>query len=384
MNDSPRRRLIGLTVALIVALALLQVWRVATRRRPPAAIDAERRGRTLAAQVAQHAPSTPRRATPAAAAPTAPAAAPSSAGLARATADAYRQQARYPHSSHPISDPDSDPILRDRDVSPSTWRGPGDSEPSLTVFPEQVSFEDPDAVILYAYLSVAGTAVPAQSMSGTVIDAHGETVASLAFNDDGRGADAQANDFVYTAQLATADANGRRLSGAYLARVHAVSTTNDDRFGTSGFLYSRPDAQLTGRYTDAPRDGSLEIRVEVEVTTAGRFHLEATLYTLAGRPLAWAQNALPLSPGRQWIPLTFFGLVLREQAADGPYVLRYVALSTTTEMPNAKNRLVENAYVTRAYRAADFSDQPFNDANLLETARRLEASAPPATPSGAP
>jgi hypothetical protein len=41
-------------------------------------------------------------------------------------------------------------------------------------------------------------------------------------------------------------------------------------------------------------------------------------------------------------------------------------------MPNAKNRLVENAFVTAAYDAAEFSDAPFNDPDLLDAARRVE------------
>jgi hypothetical protein len=128
----------------------------------------------------------------------------------------------------------------------------------------------------------------------------------------------------------------------------------------------------------------LEIRAEIEVRAAGRFHLEATLYSPSGTPLAWAQNALQLPPGTHWIPLTFFGLALRDAQTSGPYVLRFVALSTATDMPNQKNRLVENAYVTQAYDVASFSDQPFNDPNLLEAADRLERSAPAAALDAAP
>jgi hypothetical protein len=43
-------------------------------------------------------------------------------------------------------------------------------------------------------------------------------------------------------------------------------------------------------------------------------------------------------------------------------------------MPNAKNRLVENAHVTGAYRVATFTDVPYDDPDLLEAADRLEAA----------
>ncbi len=57
-------------------------------------------------------------------------------------------------------------------------------------------------------------------------------------------------------------------------------------------------------------------------------------------------------------------------------MLRSVALSTTGEMPNQKNDVAVNAHTTAAYRADQFSDQPFNDPDLVDTATRLEAEAP--------
>jgi hypothetical protein len=115
------------------------------------------------------------------------------------------------------------------------------------------------------------------------------------------------------------------------------------------------------------------------VTTAGRFHVEATLYGAGGaEKIAWAQAAQWLEPGTHWLDLGYYGLILRERGIDGPYVLRYVALSTTTAMPNAKNRVVENAYQTAAHRAASFSDTPYDDPALLEAARRVEEDPMPA------
>ena len=122
-------------------------------------------------------------------------------------------------------------------------------------------------------------------------------------------------------------------------------------------------------------DGHLVIDAEVEVSQAGRFHLEATLYNRDGsRGLAEAHTASELPPGRHWLRLTFFGRILNQGGVDGPYLLRFVALTTATRMPNAKNRLVENAHLTAPFRAAQFSDAPFDDPDLLDAADRLDAS----------
>jgi hypothetical protein len=70
--------------------------------------------------------------------------------------------------------------------------------------------------------------------------------------------------------------------------------------------------------------------------------------------------------------IPFYGLILRERGIAGPYLVRWVALSTTTQMPNAKNRLSEANYRTAAYDLGAFTDQPFNDADLLDAATRLD------------
>src|SRR5262249_37108867 len=128
---------------------------------------------------------------------------------------------------------------------------------------------------------------------------------------------------------------------------------------------------------DSIVDGSLAIDAEVQVDSPGRFFLEGTLYSQDGRRgIGEAHTAGELQPGLQWMRLTFFGRIINQSQVDGPYLLRFVALSTTTAMPNAKNRLAVDAYLTGAYRAAQFSAAPFNDPNLLDAAKRLEGDLP--------
>jgi hypothetical protein len=291
--------------------------------------------------------------------------------LATHAANDYRRRAQYPEWSQPLEEGE-DPILRDRAVSPVIAKGQ-DADTTLTVFPERVSFESPDSVLLYAFLTVGGERVAARDMRGQILTEALQPIAELAYSDDGRGADAAAGDHVYSARFAPAPGGDSALSESFLVRVFAVTSENDEIVGVTGFQYSNPDAQLTGGYRDRLADGGLTVDAEVAVRNAGRFHVEATLYDRDGqRPIAWAQEARELAPGRHWMPLRFFGRVLRERAIDGPYVLRFVALSTVTQMPNAKNRLVENAHVTAAYDADQFSDAPFDDADLLDAARRVE------------
>jgi hypothetical protein len=132
----------------------------------------------------------------------------------------------------------------------------------------------------------------------------------------------------------------------------------------------KPAAQLMGNYRDRAEGGDLAIDAELEVTSAGHFHLEATLYSEDGQhPIAWAQQSAELTPGRRWLGLRFHGLILHERRIDGPYLLRFVVL---TKMPDTKLQSAENALLTRAYKFTEFSDQPFNDPELLDAADRIE------------
>jgi hypothetical protein len=327
-------------------------------------------------------------ATPAPAPPTPPPgpsrAAPAPGGIARtmpvppsqSSAANYRRRARYPRSSYPLAAAEGDPIAREREVTPITARGPNGAEPTLTVFPAQTGFEAPDPVPLYASLSIRERLVGAREIRATIVTDTLAPVGTIEYVDDGTGADAEAGDGVYSALFQPPA--GDALATSYLAQVRALTTDGEERFGATSFLYSRPHAQLTGTFRDALVDGSLTVDVELDVSTPGRFHVEATLYDRDGaQALVWAQAAARLDPGRHWLRLPFYGLALREHGVDGPYLLRYVALSTTTAMPNAKNRVLENAHLTPAYRATAFTAAPFDDPDLLDAATRLERDGMP-------
>jgi hypothetical protein len=286
----------------------------------------------------------------------------------------YRRRARFPAWAHAIED-GIDPIARDREVTPGRSMGDQGRNPTLVVQPRRTTFEAPSAVVLYAYLVRGRTRVDAREVRGEVRRQEGDLVATLTFTDDGRAGDAEANDLLFTATITPAEGDVERLKGAQLVEVRAVTLEGEERIATTGFLYSAPKAHLTGRFRDELADGHLILSAELTVHEAGRFHLEATLAAEDGRPVAWAQNAAVLDPGTAWIPITFWGLTMREAGIDGPWVVRSAALSTTGEMPNHKNDVLERAHVTAAYTAAQLSAAPFGDPDLLEAAGRLEADA---------
>jgi hypothetical protein len=132
-------------------------------------------------------------------------------------------------------------------------------------------------------------------------------------------------------------------------------------------------AQLTGQYRDAIDDGDLTIDAQVDVAVHGRFHIEASLYSADGtRPIAWAQHTAELPIGRHWLRLRFYGLIVRERAIDGPYLLRSIGLSSLTQFPAVKGPLARRVHITDTYAANGFTDRSFDDPDLLEAADRIE------------
>ena len=205
--------------------------------------------------------------------------------------------------------------------------------------------------------------------------AGGDVVGTLTFFDDGVNPDKLAGDGVHTARFGFAKSYRPELAENFLVKVQATFGDGESRMATSGFLYSRPWASLTGRYRDRVRDGNLVISAQVRVTRAGRFHLAGTLHTLEGDPVGTAQTAVELEQGRHWVELPFFGLMFHDRQVAGPFRLGSLALSTTHSMPNALNDLVTDAYVTRSVPVKRLTSVPFGHSGLLESARRLRVEA---------
>ncbi|HKI03419.1 MAG TPA: choice-of-anchor X domain-containing protein [Thermoanaerobaculia bacterium] len=293
--------------------------------------------------------------------------------LARETAKEYREMARYPESSRALKKGEADPVREKRQPTRQSRRGTDVNDPTLSVWASKVSYEKGQPVDLYASLENRGKAVAAaDALTGEIVDAYGRVLAQAVYLDDGKGADLRAGDGVYSARL---DPAALAATAAYMVRVSTRLADGDPLEAAGGFLLSDPAARLTGRYRDVVREGNLVIAAEVEVAERGRFHLAGTLYSKAGEPVGYAQAAANLEPGRQWIELSYYGLMFHDRQVAGPYRLGSLAFSTTTQMPNALNDLVENAYVTRPYRLRQMREVAFERPQLLETAKRLEIDA---------
>ena len=294
---------------------------------------------------------------------------------ATAAAD-YRDAARFPAWTRPVPPERPDPIAAKRTPAPHAAAGPDGEPPRLRVWSGEVGFVAPEPVTLYATLEgPGGAALAGGVVTGVVRDAGGAVVGRVVYADDGTGPDARAGDGIRTARLTLEPDEVPELAEAFLVEVLATLPDGTIRTVAGGFLYSDPWARLTGRFRNEVRDGDLVVLAQVEVERSGRFYLEGTLHAPSGEPLAWAQAARELEPGRHWMELAYYGLVFHERGVAGPVRLGRVALSTTGAMPNALGPVLEDAHRIPARPVRRFTSRPFEDPGDLEAARRLEGSA---------
>lgn len=308
------------------------------------------------------------------------------ANLALDAAAEYRAAARFPDSSRPILD-GVDALVAGRIAQPVS----AGSTPRLTVWNSGLAFESgqtvalfaqlentrADASLLHQTLAALGKKPAAQAISASIRDQGNAVLAEVALRDDGQGADLLAGDGIHSGQwtlpAARQPAPGRAES--LMVRTAASLADGQERVAVGGFQYSHPGARLTGRYRDALAQGSLRLLAEVEVLAPGRYHLSGTLADLVGKPLAEAQSATVLAPGKHWLTLDYYGLILHELAAAGPYRLQTVTLTSASAMPNAFGPLLQAQHRTAAYGLKAFTAKAFGQLDLLEAAARLERDA---------
>ncbi|MFL0799943.1 MAG: hypothetical protein K6L80_05810 [Agarilytica sp.] len=297
------------------------------------------------------------------------------------TIEDYNTRARYPDNSRALNKRELDPILARLAADPHSVRGPSESDPVVTFWPEKQSFQYPEPVVLYA------TVAPEQegetlnkwfsryvvnSLVADIENQQRQHVTSISFADDGKGADARRGDGIYTASFDLGTQHQPDIAASFLVKIQAE--TIDGRWiqGSSGFLYSNPHIRTTGKFKEVRKNGDLQIAVEVNVDQEGEFHIAGSLYNRKGDAIGWAQNRTNLTKGKHWLPLDFYGLMFNDHKVSGPLTLKNLSLSNVSSIPNATADLLENAYRTKPLRFSTFRKSEFKNQRMKTLASKME------------
>jgi len=117
-------------------------------------------------------------------------------------------------------------------------------------------------------------------------------------------------------------------------------------------------ARFTGVFADAIENGSLVIHTGVEVTRAGHYVIDANLFDAADQPVAWARYKGELAAGTQDAALVFFGKVVVDQHAKGPFhigQLRGARFDAGRDPDLEQMPPFTGRYTTAVYATDDFS-----------------------------
>jgi hypothetical protein len=303
-----------------------------------------------------------------------------------------RERARYPEWSQRLLPGTLDPLVTDRLPTRQTQAGPNGAAPTLSVWASTISAQAGQAVDVFAQLSGvqpdtnnvlqllrASSEKHTGTISAGLVNEAGELLATVTYADDGKGADAVAGDGVHSGRvtLPAAKAPAPGTAQSLMLKVTAALPGGEERRAVGGFQYSNPGALLTGRYQDLLRDGNLVTRAEVQVLQPGRYHLSGTLSNLTGVPVATSQSAQSFAaPGKYWMELPVYGLILRDAGVTGKLGLSSVTLTSTNGMPNALGPVLKNVHQTQLINPLLLTAKPFDNPDLIETAKRLEATLP--------
>jgi len=291
------------------------------------------------------------------------------------TAKEYRSQAIYPPYSSPILSVESDPVPKPYQVYPNQVEIELNREDAddhlqkeiwlLSVWSQKVDFNSYEPVVLFAKMEDSNGKSVSADFHMSVLSPGGKEVIipDLKFDK------AREGESIYRVEFKIPEGT----DGAYTSIIEAHSKLlNKTVKANVGFNISSPLVVLTHHFRDRIESGSLLIEAEVNVKKKGRFHLRGSLYKGEENPIVEAENAVDLLEGVHWIPLTFYGLAIRKSGWEGPYLLKYLALSRVDTMPAMRAELVNHGYSTSVYHSHQFTKQEFQDPDKIKMAEQIE------------
>ena len=122
-------------------------------------------------------------------------------------------------------------------------------------------------------------------------------------------------------------------------------------------------ARFTGEFRDSLQGGSLRVDIGIDVDLSGFYRIDANLYDRFGNPVSFAAFKGNLEAGKRFVPIQFFGRVLRDVNANGPYRVEQIRgyRFLDGEYPD-RERIPDFAgrYQTARYAANQFSDDEYS------------------------
>ena len=264
---------------------------------------------------------------------------------------------KYPLWSAPLSD-----NMRYKKPEPAHTRaaGPGDSEPSVELWPERLNYALNEPIRILAIAHGKNGITKLESVTAkTVGGIRPRPEYPLEFSDRGDG--------VFVANLTVPAGVAMHNRGDWGVMLDCY-VEDEHRVAHTQFNLMATDARVTGPYHLAVENGSVVAYVGITADRPSRQHLKGELWGPRGEPIsyAWVRNDETPS-GQSTMKLVFYGKVIRDSGVDGPYHLRNLLLTTFED----NNDRLENPAVDIDLASEPWPHTMFTDVSINATNETL-------------
>ncbi len=208
---------------------------------------------------------------------------------------------------------------------------------------------------------------------------------AITFNDGGTDGDLKAGDQIYTMRYIPTKQDWGTLNAHLKFRIENDSVGGEYTMIQSGFSSPVAPATFTDQISEELKDGSLVLRVDVDVRMPGRYDIYGNLKGANGDWIAVAHFRGKLKQGRQSVPLSFYGRIFHEREAVSPFtlvglrgtrdnqpidldivelgpaaVMKAMKTAKSTEPDRQVMPVMEPDYRTRSYDIANFTRKEYD------------------------
>ena len=294
-----------------------------------------------------------------------------------AMAQDYKQLIKFPPYSMPLSENNHD-LLNPYEFVPT--KRPLDNENKFS-FELKVSryvlFNGSPIPITLTLLSNQSDPLPAvQSLKVDLLNA-GVSVATipLALTTD------ESKQKVYSANYLPSSSAAAQWKPELSIRVVIKLQGRSETGLVESFQYIQPVAKVTGIGPEKIEGPNLYIPLLMDSKQAGRYKIEANLFTSTGSPVSHLVSRASLPAGAGMMPLRVHVVTLKDKQAAGPYVLKDILVQRLPDELGGDSAYgaapADAEYKIKGFALDRYSQEKFTDPVLQEKLNFLEQLALP-------
>ena len=294
-----------------------------------------------------------------------------------AMAQDYKQLIKFPPYSMPLSENNHD-LLNPYEFVPT--KRPLDNENKFS-FELKVSryvlFNGSPIPITLTLLSNQSDPLPAvQSLKVDLLSA-GVSVATipLALTTD------ESKQKVYSANYLPSSSAAAQWKPELSIRVVIKLQGRSETGLVESFQYIQPVAKVTGIGPEKIEGPNLYIPLLMDSKQAGRYKIEANLFTSTGSPVSHLVSRASLPAGAGMMPLRVHVVTLKDKQAAGPYVLKDILVQRLPDELGGDSAYgaapADAEYKIKGFALDRYSQEKFSDPVLQEKLNFLEQLALP-------